>query len=93
MKLPSPSRRGWLGLALLFSGILVREWFQIEAQSVRVFDAYEQGASTMGNGAPMNMTHGDWPLPESLEFSGWLSAILLLLGAILLTLSLIRMGR
>lgn len=86
-------RLGWCGLALVLSGVLLREWFRIEAQSVRMFDAYEQGASNMGSGAPMNMTHGDWPLPESLEFSGWLSVTLLLLGAILLTLSLIRMGR
>ena len=71
---------GWVGLALIAIGLLLRENYYSRSVVVWMNDAYEQGARTLGSGAPMNYFHQDWPVPQAVSTLGWLALVCFVLG-------------
>ena len=81
---------GWLGLILMGGGALLRERYYSEANLIWVNEAYRQGAETLGNGAPMNYFHQDWPVPLEASAQGWIGIAAMIVGAVLIGLALAR---
>ena len=79
---------GWLGLLLMGGGAVLRQSYYSEAVTLWMNEAYQQGARTIGSGAPMNYFHQDWPVPQSVAVLGWIGLACLFFGAVLVSIAL-----